>query len=252
MNYNNQKMIDMLAAEYVLGTMVGRARERFSRLLLSSEMARKSTWQWEQNLNNLAGSIERVKPEPQVWEKINQRIEQSVGVTSDLNSTSADRANVTDIGLQSTKASKPQTTRFWQTWSLAASIACFALAAILWQGQPPVPSDTFSGNQIAVFQDETKTPLWLVDVNETDLTVKASDRLQPQSDKDYELWMILKGQPQPISLGLLPKDGSKSLLKNSRFNANDIALLAVSLEPLGGSPSGSPTEVLYTTELIVL
>ena len=64
--------------------------------------------------------------------------------------------------------------------------------------------------------------------------------------------MILKGQDAPISLGLLPKDGVKSLLKDSRFNAQDIALLAVSLEPIGGSPTGSPTEVLYTTELILL
>ena len=64
--------------------------------------------------------------------------------------------------------------------------------------------------------------------------------------------MILKGQDTPISLGLLPKNGEKQLLKGTRFKAQDIALLAVSLEPLGGSPNGLPTQVLYSTDLVIL
>ena len=33
MNYENQTLIDMLAAEYVLGTLRGPARDRFARLM---------------------------------------------------------------------------------------------------------------------------------------------------------------------------------------------------------------------------
>lgn len=60
MNYDNQKLIDMLAAEYVLGTLKGPARKRFQRLMLSSNRVREATWMWEQHLNNLASSIKSV------------------------------------------------------------------------------------------------------------------------------------------------------------------------------------------------
>ncbi|MFU2512154.1 MAG: anti-sigma factor [Pseudoalteromonas prydzensis] len=229
MNYDNQKLIDMLAAEYVLGTLKGPARKRFQRLMLSSNRVREATWMWEQHLNNLASSIKSVPPDSHVWETISQRISPQ----------------------QLTEPSKVLTPKasIWKAWSLIATAASIVLALIVWQPQAPVSQLT---QQIALFKDASEQPLWFIDVNEQGLSIKASDKLTARTDKDYELWMILKGQDAPISLGLLPKDGVKSLLKDARFNAQDIALLAVSLEPIGGSPTGSPTEVLYTTELILL
>lgn len=229
MNYDNQKLIDMLAAEYVLGTLKGPARKRFQRLMLSSNRIREATWMWEQHLNNLASSIKSVPPDSHVWERISQRIEPQ---------------QVT----QSSKVITPKAS-IWKAWSLIATAASIVLALIVWQPQAPVSQLT---QQIALFKDASEQPLWFIDVNEQGLSIKVSDKLTARTDKDYELWMILKGQDAPISLGLLPKDGVKSLLKDARFNAQDIALLAVSLEPIGGSPTGSPTEVLYTTELILL
>ncbi|MBB1471225.1 anti-sigma factor [Pseudoalteromonas sp. SG41-5] len=229
MNYDNQKLIDMLAAEYVLGTLKGSARKRFQRLMLSSNRVREATWMWEQHLNNLASSIKSVPPDSHVWEAISQRIDPQQAVVPN---------NVI----------QPKTS-IWQAWSLIATAASIVLALIIWQPQTPVGQNT---QQIALFKDASEKPLWFIDINEQGLSIKASDKLTARTDKDYELWMILKGQDAPISLGLLPKDGVKSLLKDSRFNAQDIALLAISLEPIGGSPTGSPTEVLYTTELISL
>ncbi|MBB1432890.1 anti-sigma factor [Pseudoalteromonas sp. SG43-6] len=229
MNFDNQKLIDMLAAEYVLGTLKGSARKRFQRLMLSSNRVREATWMWEQHLNNLASSIKSVPPDSHVWEAISQRIDPQQAVVPN---------NVI----------QPKTS-IWQAWSLIATAASIVLALIIWQPQTPVGQNT---QQIALFKDASEKPLWFIDINEQGLSIKASDKLTARTDKDYELWMILKGQDAPISLGLLPKDGVKSLLKDSRFNAQDIALLAISLEPIGGSPTGSPTEVLYTTELILL
>ncbi len=246
MNYENQKLIDMLAAEYVLGTLVGLARDRYSRLMLTSTRAREATWKWEQHLNRLASSIESVTPDQQVWERISQRIDSNVVALNIQAQASNDEGNTVK------ETPKKQKSRFLQVWSMAASVACIALAAVIWQSEKPLPVDTFESSQLAVFKNEAKAPLWLVDVQDQNLMVKASSSLEARADKDYELWMILKGQDAPISLGLLPKDGVKILVRNSRFKAEDIALLAVSLEPLGGSPTGSPTEVLYTTDLVVL
>ncbi|MBB1328359.1 anti-sigma factor [Pseudoalteromonas sp. SR43-7] len=227
MNYNKPELLDALAGQYVLGTLRGLARKRFQRLLLNSNQTREATNMWEQNLNNLASAIAPQTPRDDVWVNILQRIE--------------NRPQTSKTVIQT----KPS---IWRTWSFVATAACIVLAFLVIQPS----TNVMQTQQIALVQNQDKQSLWFIDVSEQGLSIKASSQLVAQTNKDYELWMILKGQDAPISLGLLPKQGSKILFKDNRFNASDIALLAVSLEPIGGSPNGSPTEVLYTTELVLL
>lgn len=227
MNYDKPELLDSLAGQYVLGTLRGLARKRFQRLLLSSNKAREATSMWEQNLNNLASAITPQIPNDEVWVQIMQRIENKPQSSKTLVHT------------------KPS---IWRTWSFVATAACIILAFLVIQPTSSVKQT----EQIALVQNQDKQSLWFIDVNAQGLAIKASSQLVAQTNKDYELWMILKGQDTPISLGLLPKQGDKLLLKDKRFKASDIALLAVSLEPIGGSPNGLPTEVLYTTELVLL
>ena len=63
----------------------------------------------------------------------------------------------------------------------------------------------------------------------------------PDDGKALELWLV-PGDGVPVSLGLVPGDGGQLILDQGvrdRLNAGD--LIAVSLEPLGGSPTGAPT-----------
>ena len=229
MNYENQTLIDMLAAEYVLGTLRGSARDRFTRLMLTSTRAREATWMWEQHLNNLASSIESVPPDEHVWQKIVSRIDpQVIPITNKPNKSKSS---------------------ILQAWSLIATAACIVLALIIWQ---PQEITKVKSEQIALFKNEAEQPLWFIDVKDENLSIRAATALVPRTDKDYELWMILKGKDAPVSLSLLPKSGTLELAKHIEFDATEISLLAISLEPLGGSPNGSPTEVLFTTELIIL
>jgi len=227
MNYDKPELLDSLAGQYVLGTLRGLARKRFQRLLLTSNKAREATSMWEQNLNNLASAITPQIPNDEVWVQIMQRIENKP---------------------QSSKTVVHTKPSIWRTWSFVATAACIILAFLVIQPTTSVKQT----EQIALVQNQDKQSLWFIDVNAQGLAIKASSQLVAQTNKDYELWMILKGQDTPISLGLLPKQGDKLLLKDKRFKASDIALLAVSLEPIGGSPNGLPTEVLYTTELVLL
>ena len=67
-------------------------------------------------------------------------------------------------------------------------------------------------------------------------------------EKSLELWALPPGQA-PRSLGLVATQDKHSVrLKSSADSAlGDAALLAISLEPPGGSPTGAPTgPVLYT------
>ncbi|WDE01613.1 anti-sigma factor [Thalassomonas actiniarum] len=234
MNYEDPELINRLSAEYVLGTLRGRARQRFQRLMLSSPRVRQATWQWEHQLNQMGNSITAVPPDPKVWQSISQRIDP-------LQAGASEAVKAEPVKLF------PALARLWQGVAMTAVAASLVLLVFLLQPSVPVESE-----QVALVQNEQQQVLWLIDVKEAQLNIKASSVLTVYSDKDYELWMVLKGQDNPVSLGLLPKTGSRILVKKPQFSADDIRLLAVSLEPLGGSPTGAPSQVLYTTPLISL
>ncbi len=70
MRYSHPELIDLLAAEYVLGTLQGGARRRFIRLLADRADVRLAVRAWETRLTPLANSVRPVKPPAHVWTAI--------------------------------------------------------------------------------------------------------------------------------------------------------------------------------------
>lgn len=254
MNYRDPELRDALAAEYVLGTLRGQARRRFQTLMMQIPSLRESTWLWEQHLHGMNERLTPVEPEQAVWQHISQRLGFTVA-NADIDTRAAtDTADVQT----SAPSTSPQSnvvslssfkTRLWQGAASFATAAALILAVVLVKQQS---IDLPVAQQMAVVQGAESQALWLIEVTERSIEVRSTSNFTPLANKDYELWMIAKGVENPISLGLLPKSGQLSLPKNSQFDEVDIVALAVSLEPLNGSPNGLPTEVLYTAELAIL
>lgn len=231
MNYLTEERKNALASEYVLGTLHGRARIRFQQLLMQHRSLRHVLWQWESRLNSLGGGIAAVQPPAQLWENIQKQL----GFN---NAALPDEV----VRLPQTKA------RTWQWLTGIASAAAILLAVIL---IVPSTSDR-TQTQIAVVQGEKAQALWSIELGEKYLVVTATQNFQPLPDQDYELWMVAADGRPPVSLGLLPKQGKVTLPRNALLDQVKVAALAVSLEPLGGSPNGQPTKVLYTTEIVTI
>lgn len=230
MNYFTEERRHALAAEYVLGTLRGKARLRFQKLMMNSQLLTETTWMWEQYLNNLGNTIAPVPPPARVW----QQIEQRLGfVEPDAPSLSL---------IQRLK----QRSTIWQGVSGFAAAAAIVLAVLLIT-QAPTPVSPVT--QIAVVNDQDANPLWLIEVSSTTLDVRTTANLTARADKDYELWMVPANGEAPISLGVLPESGSWQRPTPAILLNNSVSALAVSLEPPGGSPTGSPTEVLYISPL---
>jgi anti-sigma-K factor RskA len=227
MNYGNPELLDRLAAEYVLGTLRGAARRRFERLCARSEAARRALWRWEDDWTPLSRALTPVQPSPQVW----------TGVTRRLFGSDA----------------RMPVTRRRHGWQLAAAAAVVAVALIIGVllRQPPAPLQTF-----AVLGTDSAHPLWQLERPKTleALTVRVVGTVQPKPGKDYELWALPKGG-QPVSLGVLPATGTLAhrLSEAQRAALRAADKVAVSVEPTGGSPTGSPTgPIIIVTQVPAL
>jgi anti-sigma-K factor RskA len=86
------------------------------------------------------------------------------------------------------------------------------------------------------------------------LVIEATNSVARDDTHDYELWALPEGGA-PVSLGLLPKNGIATLaLNEAQRAALGIARkIAVSVEPLRGSPTGAPTgPVIHVTDVTKL
>ncbi|ROQ28521.1 anti-sigma factor [Gallaecimonas pentaromativorans] len=212
--YRNPELIQLLAGHYFLGTLRGRARDRFETLLVSEKGARQALVYWEQRLAPCYELVPELSPPERVWQRLQHQI--------------APAAN---------SAPRPS----W--WMAAAAIVLAVLLTWQW-AKPGAPLSP----QVAVIQGGQSQPLWAVKRQGQQLQVKALGEVA-NPDKDYQLWLV-SSTSGPLSLGLLPQAGSRTLAWPSSYSGKQ---LAVSLEPVGGSPTGQPTgPVLYLSQLVVL
>lgn len=223
MNYQATERQHQLAARYVLGSMRGQARRKFQRLLMDYPKLRDEVTFWESHLNELATQLPEKAAPKSAWQAIEKR-----------------------LGWRKQQA-KSTTGWRWLTTALAAVLVIVVLNQTIIAPMPDVPQ----ADRIAVIQNSEARTLWLLEQREQVLEVAAVGAVELLTNEDYELWMLPKSGAAPISLGLLPQQGSRTLTVPANVDLQQIAALAVSREPLGGSPLAVPSgPVLFTTDFI--
>ena len=239
----NPELQDRLAAEYVLGTLRGPARARLQRLIAQDANLRRTVEAWQERLVPIAAAIAPVQPPRRVWERIVARTAAPVGPAP-------------AAGLWNSLA-------FWRNLGLVASGATAALlaAVVVFAPEAPqpapapqivrVPADEMPAAYFAVLTDaKSQKPVLAVSATRTSsrLVVKRLDDKIVVPGRSLELWALPPGRA-PRSLGVVATQTKHTVRLDGRADAalGDAAVLAVSLEPQGGSPTGSPTgPVLYT------
>jgi len=224
MNYQHPQLLDELAAQYVLGTLRGRARRRFERYCAHNANALHAVRRWEDRLVDLLAGVVPVAPSTLVWDRVKFRVRRD-------------------------KALRPKrafaTFGNWR-FAAAAGIAALAIAFGMWTGFGPG-----SSQPVANFGQQ-----WSIEAPRSrgELRVAAADNLQLDPARAYELWALPADGGAPVSLGLMPKSGRATLQLNDtqRLALSRSRQVAISLEPLGGSPTGAPTgPVLFVTDIVV-
>lgn len=213
---------EIVAGEYVLGVLsVEDRRSVEARMAADPDFAMRVR-RWQDNLESFDEAYVDQMPPPDAFAAIEHRLfgpaEQPASLFSRI------WASVF----------------FWRATTLASIITAFGMAVsvLVLDGNPQAGAPL-----VAELAGEGATLKLLAAYDAASgrlrLTPVAGDKVQPKS---LELWMI-EGDGPALSLGVISQDGNGDLLvpADLRGRITTGTTLAVSLEPLGGSPTGTAT-----------
>lgn len=237
--------LDLLAAEYVLGTLDYRERAAFADRLRTEDAARRSVARWERRLDGLYDAVPPLDPPSEVW----TRVERSLGAVRPFRILDGGGGGGRAARATALEASRNR----WRAGALCSGLVAAALAIVLiGRNAPPVAVPSASANDIyvaAVNRDGEKPALIVaVDLRTRRVLVRPVAAETPPG-RSLQLWYIAAGQA-PRSMGLVDS-GPRSI--PNPIDASDVgsATVAVSVEPPGGSSTGGPTgPVIYSGHLI--
>ncbi|CAN5901772.1 anti-sigma factor [soil metagenome] len=226
MNINNNPQLQQkLAAEYVLGTLRGGARRRFEGWLTHDLALQQQVREWQANLLPMAEFAAPAQPASAVW----QALEQQLGLGLSLRPAKADRwaywRNLRDD------------LSFWRGLGLVSTTAALVMVSVLLSKQ--VEQSLPVNNYVATLSDDKAQAIAIVsgDAQRRQLTVRMVATQNIAANQSLELWAVSK-DGKVKSLGLMNASGSISLPLPEHMTADNTPLLAVTLEPKGGS--GNP------------
>jgi anti-sigma-K factor RskA len=229
MRYDSPELRERLAAEYVLGTLPSRSRRRFERLMAGDPALARTVGDWADRLSPLDSLTPAEEPPAYVWQAVERRIGRGAAAPS-----LPLRLWLDSLAL-------------WRGLALAGSVATAVL--VLYVASFPRP---IAPTVVAVLAGHGGETGWVAVAGPKSGDVSFS-AVAPQAESKphaFELWGIAGGAPRP--LGLLPQHSGSAVTLRVTQLPPPSGVLAVSLEPPGGSPTGAPTgPVLYQGKVLV-
>lgn len=248
-------LVDQLAAEYTLGVLRGGSRRRFESISQHDPAIRLAVETWRLRLAAMTELGPAVAPPPEIWPAIERRL----NLVNARRDAAAARPVAPAAPVARPKPGWFENLSFWRGWSIAATaIAAIALVVSIRELSTvaPVPAPVPQVAQephigyVATLADKQSNAMMLVtwDDRTSEVIVRRLSGSSDPTDKSMQLWGLPK-QGHPVSLGVLPVGGT------ARFKAASVSaypLLAVSVEPVGGSPNpdGPTGPVVYTGKVI--
>lgn len=219
--------IDMLAAEYVLGTLDPDMRRIVDERRSHEDDLNAAIADWEKRLSPLNAHYRDEIPSRDLFPSIRARIE----------GARAQADNIVEIDLLERKLARWRIGTF-ATGALAASLM---VAVLVSDFASPVQDRQF----VAVFHRDDTQPAFVmsIDLDTRAVIIRPVSATLPEG-KTYQLW-IASDQlgPAPKSLGLLENASVPTTRSLGEFDPALLrnATFGISLEPEGGSPTGRPT-----------
>ena len=202
----------ILAAEYVLGVLDLSERLAVQGRIKGDQIFAQLVDSWEDQLSGLNAAYIEVKA-PNLLPKIEARLFPDA-----------------------------RRSRNWLGWLAGGLVAAGLMGAVLLT--LPTPQ---GATPVATLSAEAQALQFAAAYDGQNLTLRRTAGEAPASGQDYELWLIV-GSNAPVSLGLASAEETTRALPDLPAGA----VLAISLEPLGGSTTGAPTGPVLVTGAVSL
>jgi len=210
-----QEQHDLTAAEYVLGLTDEVTRHRLDKRLNDDALFAAEVLHWQKAFSGIDLLTQEVMPPSALWPRIERELSRHAGAS-----------DAPSIRRQS---------GFWLGWGLAA-----ALAGILIYNQLNKPDVPHSLAPIAVLSGAQPNAQFVVSLDKSAslIQVTALNITLPEHQA-LQLWLI-RDSAAPQSLGLINRTDSNAFRLPPGELTNK-TVLAVSLEPAGGSKLSGPS-----------
>ena len=232
---------DLRAAEYVLGLLDAREMREARVLAATDPEFAEAVALWENRLAPLLDEVPGIEPAADMWSRIERAI--PAGPAGD--------ENVVRFG---------RSLRRWRAFAggmtaIAASLALLVGYQALREAPIPVPAAQSAPVLVASLSSEqANTSLSVAYEPRRSSLLVTPGRLTGAPGHDHELWIIPAGG-SPVSLGLVRAGAPARIQVPARLapHFRTRSTIALSVEPVGGSPTGQPTgPVVAAGELVTI
>ncbi|GBH24358.1 anti-sigma factor [Burkholderia vietnamiensis] len=228
---------ELRCAEYALGVLDADARRELEQSAARDPMLRATLERWQRRPAPLAEDVAPVAPPARVWTKIQRELDFTAAPPAHGDARSSGWWNSLQL---------------WRWVGIGASAAALGLLAVnvLRVGEAPQRAAVGTPYMAATLARHDGVADWTatVDLRRATLVVGPANTPAIAADRSPELWLI-PPNAKPISPGVFAPTAPASMTLPDAIVAQlgARAVLAVSLEPRGGSPTGQPTGPVLAT-----
>lgn len=233
--YQNPDIFEHLAMSYALGTLQGKARLRFEKLMSKHLYLRAVTYAYQQQFAPLANLLPAEQPPARVWNAISKQ-------------------------LQLGKTATPRKSWLASVWNSYVPVAAFAsvaasVATVLLLNLGSQTNIYMANMKTPVLQDKMMVVMVYHETMEISFDMPTG-ALPVKDNMMPTVWCIHKdSSKKPTRLGTLTANAENRLPidKATWKEMANVSQFAISLEPMDKPPSDTPLgEVIFNGELAAL
>ncbi|MGK0270534.1 MAG: anti-sigma-K factor RskA [Cocleimonas sp.] len=231
--YQNPEVFELLAMEYAVGSLQGRARQRFEVLMDTHFYLRATVDAYEAKFANLVELLPEKQPSNQIWNNIEAHIKES----------SASAAKGTSL--------EEEKTPWWQMNFFKQGFGLAAMALIISAVLVYNPMTDHNPNAVASYSavmesDNNGETIAVTKIQKSDMKLTI-DIMKPMAIADgmeLTLWCHPRAGGKPMKMGTISKSGKTELNISEQEwkDLQNVGQLAVSVEKKGNSNITSPSE----------
>ena len=225
----NEHNDSLLVAEYALGLLNEDEAVAFEARLQREPKLRSDYQNWSEHFASLYDDVKEVEPPSALKANIQNRLFPQAPVDS-------------------TETRSKSSPWFWPVNWVSSLLLATLIGFVFYQSQ----QELFQAQYRANLQTENQSLEVVASYDSARNLLRVSSiKGLPASGRSHELWLIAGDNP-PVSLGVLSEIDDKSIALTEHDSSVVVgSTLAISDEPAGGSPTGSPTGAVLTTAKVI-